>query len=76
VLILGKAGTGKELIARAIHCMSPRIVPAGLLENELFGHEKGAFTGAFGQKLGRFELANGGLCFWAETAAGATGEGV
>ncbi len=71
VLILGETGTGKELIARAIHRMSRRkengfiklncaAIPTGLLESELFGHEKGAFTGAVGQKVGRMELADGG----------------
>jgi formate hydrogenlyase transcriptional activator len=73
-LILGETGTGKELIARAIHQLSPRrtrtliklncaAIPAGLLESELFGHEKGAFTGAITQKLGRLELAHNGTLF-------------
>jgi len=70
-LILGETGTGKELVARAIHRMSYRkhasfiklncaAIPAGLLESELFGHEKGAFTGSVGRKIGRLELADGG----------------
>jgi len=74
ILILGETGTGKELVARAIHKMSGRkdnsfiklncaAIPTGLLESELFGHEKGAFTGAINQKVGRMELAHGGTLF-------------
>jgi formate hydrogenlyase transcriptional activator len=74
VLVLGDTGTGKELIARAIHRMSARkdgsfikldcaAIPTGLLESELFGHEKGAFTGAISQKVGRLELADKGTLF-------------
>jgi formate hydrogenlyase transcriptional activator len=74
VLIQGETGTGKEVIAGAIHALSPRCssplvklncaaIPSGLLESELFGHERGAFTGALSQRIGRFELADKGTLF-------------
>lgn len=74
VLLLGESGTGKELFARAIHCLSPRkdysfvpincaAIPKELLESELFGHERGSFTGAEAKKLGKFELADRGTIF-------------
>jgi len=74
VLICGETGTGKEMVARAVHDLSPRrqrtfiklncaAIPSGLLESELFGHERGAFTGAIARKIGRFELAHQGTLF-------------
>ena len=79
VLIQGETGTGKELIAHAIHNASPRsghpliklncaAIPFDLLESELFGHERGAFTGAIAKKIGRFELAEKGLSFLTKLA--------
>ena len=74
VLITGESGTGKELIAQALHAQGPRhkgpfvpincgAIPRDLIESELFGHRKGAFTGAFADRLGRIELAHGGTLF-------------
>src|SRR6266446_8258260 len=74
VLIRGESGVGKDLVARSIHAASNRAngpfvkvncaaIPAGLLESEFFGHEKGAFTGAIDRRIGRFELANQGTIF-------------
>ena len=85
VLLHGESGTGKELFARAIHQLSPRrdrpfvaincaAIPDTLIENELFGHEKGSFTGATGRQLGKFELADGGTIFLDEI--GELGSGV
>ena len=79
VLLLGETGTGKEVIANAIHNLSPRssgplikvncgAIPETLIDSELFGHEKGAFTGALSQKRGRFERANGGTIFLDEVS--------
>ena len=80
VLVTGESGTGKELVARAVHRQSPRrdapfvavnvaAIPDGLFESEMFGHEKGAFTGAHARKLGRFELAHGGTLFLDEVGS-------
>src|SRR4030042_242543 len=79
VLITGETGTGKELVAKAVHYNSPRknnafvsvncaAIPETLLESELFGHEKGSFTGAIAMRKGRFELADGGTIFLDEIA--------
>ena len=82
VFVYGESGTGKELIARAIHYHSDRAngpfiklscsaLAEGVLESELFGHEKGSFTGAVKRKLGRFELADRGRCFWTRSGTSA-----
>src|SRR3954463_3922693 len=79
VLITGESGVGKEVLADVIHAWSPRAsgplvkvncaaIPENLLESELFGHEKGSFTGAVAQRIGRFETANGGTIFLDEIA--------
>jgi transcriptional regulator with GAF, ATPase, and Fis domain len=78
VLILGESGTGKELIAKALHALSGRggklvpvncgAIPEDILESELFGHEKGSFTGAINNRIGRFQLADGGTIFLDEIA--------
>lgn len=87
ILILGETGTRKELIARAVHHSSPRqdyafvrpncsAIPSGLLESELFGHEKRSFTGAIAQKIGRLELAHQGIFFLDEVGVGTRRETV
>ena len=84
VLVLGETGTGKELVARALHSLSRRkdralvkincaTLPANLIESELFGHEKGAFTGAHARQLGRFEVVNGATLFLDEIRRTASG---